>query len=147
MKVRAVSGGHPVAARMSGRAGERLLAELATEVFGTASAARRFVLSGHVQGVGFRPFVYRLAHKHRLTGWVQNQRGEVEIIVAGPKAALVAFESDLIQDAPPLSRPRIEESGAIDNAHFDAFEIAPSSTDADASIFVPQDFFMCDARN
>lgn len=120
------------------------MAELATEVFVTASGARRFVLSGHVQGVGFRPFVYRLAHKHGLTGRVQNQLGEVEIIVAGPKAALAAFERDLIEDAPPLSHPKIDESVAIDKVNFDAFEVAPSSTRAAARIFVPQDFFMCD---
>lgn len=120
------------------------MAELATEVFVTASGARRIVLSGHVQGVGFRPFVYRLAQQHGLTGQVQNQLGEVEIIVAGPKAALAAFECDLIQDAPPLSRPRIDESCDVDGVKFDAFEIAPSSAQADARVFVPQDFFMCD---
>ena len=41
----------------------------------------RYTLAGHVQGVGFRPFVYRLAFKHGLTGRVQNQLGEVEVVL------------------------------------------------------------------
>jgi len=120
------------------------LAELATSVFTATSAARRLVLSGHVQGVGFRPFVYRLARQHGLTGRIQNQLGEVEIVVAGPSAALRAFEHDLIDKAPPLSRPSIDDVGDIDDVDFSTFEIAPSSAQADARIFVPPDYFMCD---
>ena len=46
-------------------------------------SARRLRLSGHVQGVGFRPFVYRLAVRHGLRGWVKNCVGEVEIHAEG----------------------------------------------------------------
>lgn len=59
---------------------------------------------GVVQGVGFRPFVYRLAHEHSLTGWVLNHSGGVEIEVQGPAAALSAFVRDLEAQAPPLAR-------------------------------------------
>ena len=41
--------------------------------------ARFITISGRGQGVGFRPFVYRLAHRHGITGWVRNANGAVEI--------------------------------------------------------------------
>ena len=53
--------------------------------------ARHFVVRGTVQGVGFRPFVARLAETHRLTGWVLNADRGVEIHVEGPRAAIDAF--------------------------------------------------------
>ena len=53
-----------------------------------AAVARRLVLTGHVQGVGFRPFVYRLAHRHKLDGNVCNRLGEVEIVVQGDSRAV-----------------------------------------------------------
>ncbi len=49
----------------------------------SALAARRWRIGGRVQGVGFRPFVYRLAHHYELTGWVRNNGGEVEIHAQG----------------------------------------------------------------
>ena len=58
---------------------------------------------GVVQGVGFRPFVYRLAHRAGLTGWVLNDSSGVEIEVEGPAAALAAFVRDLEAQAPPLA--------------------------------------------
>ena len=46
--------------------------------------ARRILVTGRVQGVGFRPFVSRIAHELGLSGWVRNRSGEVEIHVEGP---------------------------------------------------------------
>jgi len=129
---------------MSGKAGNSPLAELARHVVRSKEYSQRFVLSGHVQGVGFRPFVYRLARKHGLTGHVQNQLGEVEVVASGSANALAQFEHDLIEKSPPLSRPSIDVVELIDYEEFDGFEISQSSAEADASIFVPQDFFMCD---
>ncbi len=61
-------------------------------------------MRGVVQGVGFRPFVYRLAHDHGLTGWVLNHSGGVEIEAEGSPAALNAFIHDLTAHAPLLAR-------------------------------------------
>ena len=61
-------------------------------------------MRGVVQGVGFRPFVYRLAHEHRLTGWVRNTSGSVEIEVEGNGKAVQNFFSDLKAKAPPMAR-------------------------------------------
>ena len=107
-------------------------------------AAARITLSGHVQGVGFRPFVYRLAVERGLLGSVQNQRGEVEIIAIGPASVIEQFRRDLVCAAPPLSRPSITRFDVIDVPLAERFEIVESSAQADAQIFVPPDYFMCD---
>ncbi len=66
--------------------------------------AHKIGVRGVVQGVGFRPFVYRLAREHGLTGWVLNHSGGVEIQVEGPPDRLAAFARDLREHAPPLAR-------------------------------------------
>jgi hydrogenase maturation protein HypF len=67
-------------------------------------ACKQISVRGVVQGVGFRPFVYRLAHDHGLNGWVLNHSGGVEIEVEGPPVALDGFVHDLTAQAPPLAR-------------------------------------------
>ena len=61
-------------------------------------------MTGIVQGVGFRPFVYRLARNHRLAGWVCNTSKGVEIQVSGPPESLESFVRRLSADAPALAR-------------------------------------------
>lgn len=106
--------------------------------------AARITLAGHVQGVGFRPFVYRLAHEHGLLGSVQNRLGEVEVIAIGRAPELLQFRRDIVERAPPLSRPAVTGFESIDVPPAERFEIIESSTRADAKIFVPPDYFMCD---
>jgi hydrogenase maturation protein HypF len=60
-------------------------------------------INGIVQGVGFRPFVYRLAQRHRLTGFVANTTHGVAIEVEGTPAALQSFLQDLETAPPPLA--------------------------------------------
>lgn len=60
-------------------------------------------ITGTVQGVGFRPFVYNLAQKFRLTGWVQNSAEGVLLEAQGEAAMLDAFVTHLAQEAPPLA--------------------------------------------
>jgi hydrogenase maturation protein HypF len=104
----------------------------------------RITLAGHVQGVGFRPFVYRLASRHGVVGQVRNRLGEVDIIASGSADVLRQFESELVAKAPPLSRPVITGVERVEARHDADFVIAASSSDADARIFVPPDYFMCD---
>jgi hydrogenase maturation protein HypF len=120
------------------------LAEVAARSVPGTGSARRIVLSGHVQGVGFRPFVYRLARQYGLTGEVQNRLGQVVIVAAGADDALARFQDELVTAAPPLARPRIDESREIEAPHAAEFSIAESSADAAARVFVPPDYFMCD---
>ena len=108
------------------------------------SYAVKMTLSGHVQGVGFRPFVYRLAKAHGLNGYVQNCLGDVEIVACGRPAKLKTFRRELIERAPPLSQPRITRLLPFDTLPFDDFEIILSSAEEPARVFVPADYFMCD---
>jgi len=104
----------------------------------------RITLAGHVQGVGFRPFVYRIARQHGLTGQVRNQVGEVEIIVSGAADAIDRFRADLLNRAPPLSRPVLLADEPVNAPPCSDFTIADSSADAEARIFVPPDYYLCD---
>jgi hydrogenase maturation protein HypF len=65
--------------------------------------ARHVSVSGVVQGVGFRPFVYNLAQRLGLGGWVLNDSGGVEIEIEGTVEALEAFLSALRAESPPLA--------------------------------------------
>ncbi|MFI5377515.1 MAG: carbamoyltransferase HypF [Candidatus Rokuibacteriota bacterium] len=88
--------------------------------------ARRIVVEGVVQGVGFRPFVYALATRRGLAGWVRNTASGVEIEVEGPPDALEAFLGDLRGERPPLAHiERLREADALPQGR-DAFEIEQS---------------------
>jgi hydrogenase maturation protein HypF len=106
--------------------------------------ARRIVMTGRVQGVGYRPFVYRLAYEHALAGHVRNLRGDVEVIVSGPAATLDTFERELVDRAPPLAQPRVRGVTPCDAPAGRAFTIAPSSAADAPEVSVPPDFFACD---
>ncbi|HEY3474970.1 MAG TPA: carbamoyltransferase HypF [Anaerolineales bacterium] len=64
----------------------------------------RVHVTGIVQGVGFRPFVYNLAARHNLKGWVKNTSAGIDIEVDGDKKSLDLFLQQLHDQAPPLSR-------------------------------------------
>ncbi len=101
-------------------------------------------MTGRVQGVGFRPFVHRLACAHGLDGHVRNLRGEVEIVACGHPASLEAFTRGLVERAPPLARPLVREVTDCAPPGRAGFEIAPSSTADAPQVSVPPDFFACD---
>jgi hydrogenase maturation protein HypF len=93
----------------------------------TAGICRmRVHLTGTVQGVGFRPFVYRLAGELALTGWVRNDERGVEVEVEGAAEVVEAFLGRLSREAPPLARvERVwAEPRPLRGGH--SFLIAPS---------------------
>jgi hydrogenase maturation protein HypF len=111
---------------------------------GGLSPGRRLWITGQVQGVGFRPFLYRLARRHGLVGWARNTVGEVEVLVCGPAEALEAFTRGITADAPAIARPRIRH---VEPWHGEApaqFAILASETAAQSRIFVPPDYFTCE---
>lgn len=110
----------------------------------TALRAVRLVLEGHVQGVGFRPFVYRLAVREGISGYVLNRVGQVEVLACATAESIAVFCECLLTEAPALSRPRLvltEESAVPDSQRF---TIRTSVADASAQVFVPADCFLCD---
>ncbi len=88
---------------------------------------RRVEVGGIVQGVGFRPFVYRLANELGLGGWVRNDGQGVTIEVEGETAAIDAFMRRLRSDAPPLARvDRVAGERELPQAGQNGFAIVDS---------------------
>ncbi len=106
--------------------------------------ASRISLSGTVQGVGFRPFIYQHAIAHGLAGWVLNSSGRVEIHIQGRSRALESFITSLIDSSPPLSRPVIEMITDVTSIETSEFVILESQSSAAADIHLPADLFTCD---
>jgi hydrogenase maturation protein HypF len=110
---------------------------------GRSVAASRWLVTGIVQGVGFRPFVYRLALEYGLHGWVRNRSGQVEIVAAGKAECLQAFGRDLIAAAPAIARPRIARVDTAAAPAVQGFRIVDSERADQADIHVPPDYFVC----
>ncbi len=86
--------------------------------------ARRFLVRGRVQGVGFRWFVEREAHILQITGWVRNNPdGTVEVLAVGTRDQLAGLRSRL-QEGPRAARvDNIEESEAEPVAGLNSFQV------------------------
>ncbi|MDM8560326.1 carbamoyltransferase HypF [Candidatus Parabeggiatoa sp. HSG14] len=103
----------------------------------------RWLLIGQVQGVGFRPFIYRLAMMFQLSGWVKNQLGQVEIVAQGNLEFLEKFSHDLLNKAPPLAKPKILLFESIELKPLNEFQILSSERTENAIIHVPPDYAPC----
>ena len=103
----------------------------------------RLVVSGVVQGVGFRPYVYALASKLGLCGSVGNDSGGVTIEVEGPAIAVTEFRVRLPADAPPLARIDSVTVGAVSARGGTGFEIVGSQAGAGRTLISP-DIATCD---
>ena len=79
-----------------------------------------------VQGVGFRPFVFRMASKHGLSGEVDNRTDGVRVIVQGDPSSVDRFANDLLHKAPPASHIKSLEIYPVNIAGYDGFFIAES---------------------
>ena len=108
-----------------------------------ARAACRVVVRGVVQGVGFRPFVHRLARRERIGGWVRNVASDVEIFIEGDPARLEAFVHALTTDAPPLARvDHVETFAAPDEGH-GGFEVIASGMQSAVRPLISPDVAPC----
>ncbi len=100
-------------------------------------------ITGIVQGVGFRPFVYNLARRHHLTGWVRNTSAGVDIEVDGENVELRDFVEHLKAELPPLARLdsiRVSERPA---SGFEQFEILHSEAVEGAFQPISPDVSIC----
>src|SRR5215467_116245 len=109
-----------------------------------AAQRLRITLRGAVQGVGFRPFVYRLATEMSLTGWVLNSSAGLVVEVEGPTDRLVLFEERIESERPKASVITAHESSWIDVESSTRFEIHHSDADAAKSVNVLPDLATCE---
>lgn len=113
----------------------------------TAPERRRLTVRGTVQGVGFRPYVYRIAREAGLSGWVRNTGGGVEIEVEGESRTLDAFARRLTTSPPPLARIDDLLASPATPLGEDGFRVLESRPDAGAEPPLPvgPDAATCDA--
>jgi hydrogenase maturation protein HypF len=97
-----------------------------------------------VQGVGFRPFVYRLASELELSGHVFNDSRGVVLEVEGDAVAMAAFLARLEAEAPPLARIEGVAAEELAPSGGDGFEILESPSEGEASAPVSPDTATCD---
>lgn len=107
--------------------------------------ARRLHVSGVVQGVGFRPFVYRIARERGLAGWVLNGSAGVEVHVEGEPAALDEFSETLRAHPPAAARVGRVDTERATVCGFETFEIRESERGETPSVRVCADLPVCDA--
>ena len=106
---------------------------------------RRIEVRGIVQGVGFRPFVWRLAHQLDLAGFVRNATSGVIVEIEGEPTALDRFETDLRNEAPPLSRIDSIEKKAIPFVGDEGFVISESTGGEAMQTLISPDIATCPA--
>jgi len=100
-------------------------------------------ITGIVQGVGFRPFVYGLAVRFELTGWVRNTSAGVDIRVDGNQEILEAFVHALNTELPPLARVDTFDVSFGTPGWFTKFEIIPSEDVENAFQPISPDVCIC----
>lgn len=105
----------------------------------------RIHVTGVVQGVGFRPFVFGLAERHALRGWVRNTSSGVDIEVEGRPESVRAFAEQLRTEAPPLARIHDLEVASRPPDGYTGFSIVPSAPVPGAYQPVSPDVATCDA--
>lgn len=108
----------------------------------------RILVQGIVQGVGFRPTVYRIANAMKLKGYVRNLGNIVEIVLEGDKDVINSFKENLKLKKPPISKIsslKIEWLDSNVSGNFDTFQILSSSENFSGSAVIPPDLATCDS--
>ena len=103
----------------------------------------RIHVSGIVQGVGFRPFVYGLASRMKLAGWVRNTSAGVDIELDGPRETLEIFTQALTSEAPALAQIDDVQVTWLPANGFESFEITHSETESSAFQPISPDVSIC----
>jgi hydrogenase maturation protein HypF len=107
------------------------------------SSASNIRVRGVVQGVGFRPFVFRLAHQNTLAGWVFNAGDGVEIHVEGDPEGLDAFLNDLRTSAPPAATIATMDVESVAATGLTDFVIRPSPATGQPTTRIAPDMAVC----
>ena len=105
----------------------------------------KIIISGFVQGVGFRPFVFRLANELHVKGSVSNNSGQVTIVAEGSRESLELFCERLLSHAPVNAKPVIQSVNETSIVNFEDFTIQQSNELTKSDIHILPDLPVCDA--
>lgn len=105
---------------------------------------KKILVQGIVQGVGFRPFVHRLATNLNLSGTVKNLGNVVEIKLKGSSDVIEEFIHRLQNELPPIAKIDSLEISEVDNENFDNFKILESDDSYSGESVIPPDVAICD---
>ncbi|KLU66487.1 carbamoyltransferase HypF [Desulfosporosinus acididurans] len=105
------------------------------------SKAKKIYLNGIVQGVGFRPFVFKLAEELNLKGWVNNSSKGVTIHAEGEN--MDCFLQRLVSDSPPLAKILMVRTEEANFENFCSFHITRSEAQQDADVLISPDVATC----
>ncbi len=110
------------------------------------SSKKRYIyrIEGIVQGVGFRPFIYQIAHSNFLKGYVLNNSLGVAIDIEGEIESLKKFDNSLHVELPPLSRVDVIDKTELEFFGYQDFEIRKSDEKASKHTLVSPDMSICD---
>jgi len=103
----------------------------------------KLIVTGRVQGVGFRPFVYKIANRYGLNGYVLNSAFGVVIEVEGSKSSIEKFKNSLISELPPLAKIDKIKSQTLEPKKFSEFKIVHSQSGANKSATILPDSAIC----
>ena len=110
----------------------------------TAERVSRFIkVQGIVQGVGFRPFIFNMAERFNLTGWVRNSSSGVESTVSGDEDNMASFIEEIRSNPPPLARIDSLTVHEVPYEEFAGFKILPSLEEAGARVPISPDMSIC----
>ena len=105
------------------------------------------IITGSIQGVGFRPFIYRIAKSNNITGFVQNNGNFVKILAQGTSSNLDSFYQDILDKKPPLAFIEgINKTFLNESQIFMEFKIIKSSSDSSikTTSYIPADTAICE---
>ena len=110
-----------------------------------ALTAVRVDIRGVVQGVGFRPYVHRVAQAHDIRGWVRNESGRVSVFAEGRSECVARFLTALPAAWPPMSSVESLEAESAQPQGYTRFAVTESRTTAVGGLPVSPDLAMCPA--
>jgi hydrogenase maturation protein HypF len=106
-------------------------------------SAAKIRLEGVIQGVGFRPFIFRLCRESSLTGFILNTSSGVEIHVEASREAIISFYENLEENLPPLAKVTQKEITFVKPAGYNDFSIKESLKTRERSALISPDIATC----
>ena len=104
----------------------------------------KIICNGRVQGVGFRPYVSKLAKSMGLSGHVSNNEDGVIIYVSGETKYVKEFYRELIENPPPVAIIKTHQIIKSDWVKYERFEILPTQTKGKLNLALTPDFAICE---